>query len=88
MRGISSHNVSFPITVECTIEYRNQAVYIDGNNAYDPNARGAFAIRDIWKGEPCMVGFYSNLLQISTASAVLTSTQYSAATADSIIQSQ
>jgi len=88
MRGLSSHNVSFPITCEITVTYQNQAVYIDGNCAYTADAIGAFAIRDIWKGEPVVVGFYSNLLQISTASAVLTSTQYSAATADSIIQSQ
>ena len=74
LRGLTSPGCSFPITLDCTVEYISAGQYIDGVGSAAKLARSPAVFQDVIQGDPVLVGLYpGSSLQVSASSAVLSS---------------
>jgi hypothetical protein len=78
LRGISSPNTSFPLTLSAKARFESRREYVDGHSSAAVKGRFPAIQQDCIFGEPVMLMIYTGgSLQISPSSALLTSANLS-----------
>jgi len=82
----TSYGTAFPITISATVEFQNRSTLITGLKYSDARSTGPICFTEPIAAKAAMVGIFDKqVLQIASASAVLSAQNYTASTTSSLI---
>jgi hypothetical protein len=82
----TSYGTAFPITISATLEFQNRSTLITGLKYSDARSTGPICFTEPIAAKAAMVGIFDKqVLQIASASAVLSAQNYTASTTSSLI---
>ena len=82
----ASFGTAFPITISCEIEFQNRSAFVTGLKYSDVRSPGPILFQEPIHARACMVGIFDRqIAQLSSASAVLSAQNFTAATAQAVL---
>ena len=82
----TSYGTAFPITISATVYFQNRSTLLTGLKYSDPRGAGPITFAEPIAAKAVMVGIFDKqVLQVASASAVLSAQNFTAATTSSLI---